>query len=74
MAAINICVLSGMICWVILSSLLAARFRLCCGIENDLSPVDAVAGLKWIIFQICRDLYDLSNHGALNQGKTLHLF
>ena len=40
-----------------------------CGIENDLPPVDAVAGLKWRILQICRDLYNLSNHGTLNQGK-----
>ena len=45
-----------------------------CGIENDLPPVDAVAELKWRTLQICRDLYNLSNHGTLNQGKTLHSF
>ena len=71
MAAINICVLSGMICWVIFTG--SQVPTLCC-IENDLPPVDAVAGLKWRILQICRDLYNLSNHGTLNQGKTLHLF
>ena len=71
MAAINICVLSGMICWVIFTG---SQVPTVCGIENDLSPVDAVAGLKWRIFQISRNLYDLSNHDALNQVKTLHLF
>ena len=54
MAAINICVLSGMICWVIFTA--GSQVTTVCGIENDLSPVDAVARLKWRIFQICRDL------------------
>ena len=43
------------------------------GIENDLALVDVVAGLTWRILQICRDLYNLSNRGTLNQGKALHL-
>ena len=71
MAAINICVLSGMICWVIFTGSQVATL---CGIENDLPPVNAVAGLKCRILQICRDLYSFSNHGTLNQGKALHLF
>ena len=49
MAAINICVLSGMICWVIFTG---SQVPTVCGIKNDLPPVDAVAGLKWRIFQI----------------------
>ena len=71
MAAINICALSGMICWVIFTG---SQVPTLCGIENDLPPVHAVAGLKSRILQICRDLYNFSNHGKLNQGKALHLF
>ena len=70
MTALNICVLSGMICWVIFTG---SQVLTLCGIENDLPPVDAVAGLKWRILQICRDLYNLSNLGKLNQVKALHL-
>ena len=40
MTAINICVLSGMICWVIFTG---SQVPTLCGIENDLPPVDAVA-------------------------------
>ena len=71
MTAINICVLRGMICWVISTG---SQVSTLCGFENDLPPVDEVAGLKWRFLQICRDLYNLSNHGTLNQGKALHLF
>ena len=71
MTAINFCVLSGMICWVIF---IGSQVPTLCCIENDLPPVDAVAELRWRISQICRDLYSLSNHGTLNKGKALHLF
>ena len=40
MEAINICVPSGMICWVIFTG---SQVPTLCGIENDLPPVDAVA-------------------------------
>ena len=69
MAAINICVLSGMICWVIFTG---SRVPTLCGIENDLPPVDAVAGLKWRILQICRDLYNLVS--KISEKRAFHCY
>ena len=69
MAAINICVLSGMICWVIFTG---SQVPTLCGIENDLPPVDAVAGLKWRILQICRDLYNLVS--KISEKRAFHCY
>ena len=66
MTAINICVLSGMICRQPGSD--SVR-------HWKWSSASRCSGwLKWRILQICRDLYNLSDHGTLNKGKALHLF
>ena len=69
MEAINICVPSRMICWVIFTG---SQVPTLCGIENDLPPVDAVAGLKWRILQICRDLYNLVS--KISEKRAFHCY
>ena len=69
MEAINICVPSRMICWVIFTG---SQVPTLCGIENDLPPVDVVAGLKWRILQICRDLYNLVS--KISEKRAFHCY